>query len=346
MDLVAIQDDRQWDELLAAQPGRSLYHTTEWLKFQAGQFGFELHRLAFRDGTGFAGVFPVFVTRRAVFRVAASPRGVDYLNLGPLIAPELIGAALDAYERWARARRVGLSAIAFMSEIDVEAARRRGYRCERHLTALTDLRGGEDAVLARCKPACRKRIRKARRMGVTVAEANLSPHLDRYLEWSNRTYAKRGERSPLTRTVLRAMLDALGGAGRLLSLAAEAEGEVIGMYVVGHFGKTAYSLDIVADYDKLHYPAGNLMTWHALQWCCRQGIETFDFGGARMPSIARFKKTFGAEIVPYSNITKAHGPAARLALWLKDAAGRRIQGFRSRRARMKEPAGGSRTGAD
>lgn len=81
--------------------------------------------------------------------------------------------------------------------------------------------------------------------------------------------------------------------GRLLSLRAQVGDEVIGMYVVGHYGKTAYSLDIVADYEKSHFSAGNLMTWHALRWSCRLGLETFDFGGARIPSIARFKTSFG-----------------------------------------------------
>ena len=323
MDVVAVQDDRQWDELLAAQPGRSLYHTTEWLRFQAGQFGYELHRLAIRDGSACMGVFPIFVTRRAIFRVASSPRGVDYLNLGPLVAPELLGAALDGYERWARSNRVDLTAIAFMSEIEAETARQRGYKCQRHLQALADLSGGEDAVLGHCTPMCRKAIRKGQRMGVTVAEADLAPHLDRYIEWSDRVYAKSGTRSPLTRPVLSEMLGMLGAAGRLLPLMAEADGEVIGMYIVGRFEKTAYSLDIVTDYEKLHYPVSNVMTWHAMQWCCRHGMDTFDFGGARMPGIARFKKSFGASIVPYSNIIKAHSPLARSAVWFKDTVVRK-----------------------
>jgi len=340
MDLVVVENDGQWEELLSAQPGRSLYHTSEWLKFQARHFGMELHRLVVRDGSRPVGIFPVFVSRRAIFRVAASPRGVDYLYLGPLVAPEHLGGLLDGYERWVRANRIDLSSVAFMSEVDADVARRHGYKCQQHLTALTDLRGGQDAVMGRCTPECRKRVRKAERMGVTVAEGDLAPHIDRYLDWSARVYAKSGSKSPLTRAVLTDMLDTLGRAGRLLSLVAEADGEVIGMYVVGRFGKTGYSLDIVTDYDKLQYPASNLLTWRAMQWCCEHGIDTFDFGGARIASIARFKKSFGANILPYSNIVKAHGLLARSAAWLKESALPKIKGLRSGRRRCAPRGGG------
>ena len=335
MELVSVQSDRQWDDLLDVQPERSLYHTTTWLRFQAEQFGFDLRRLVLCEKSVPVGIFPLFLVRRAIFRVASSPRGLDYLNLGPLVAPELLGPTLDGYERWARENRVDFTSIAFMREIDSDVARQRGYKSQRHLMALADLRGGEDAVFGRCTPPCKRTIRKAERMGVTIVEGGLEPYLDRYLAWSRRTYAKSAARSPLTKPALSAMLAALGRSGRLLSLRAQVGDEVIGMYVVGHYGKTACSLDIVADYDKLRFPASNLMTWHAMRWSCRQGLETFDFGGARISSLARFKKSFGAVLVPYTNITKAHGPLARSAAWLKDAA---LQGFRSARARRSRKA--------
>lgn len=339
MELLPVQSDGEWEALLEGRADRSLYHTTAWLRFEAEQFGFELHRLVIHDASGPVGLFPLFLARRAVFRVAASPRGVDDLNLGPLVRPELLGGTLDAYERWAREQRVDFTSVAFMREIDAEVARQRGYKCERHLLCVGDLRGGEDAVFARCKQACRRTVRKAQRDGVRIVEGGLEPHLDLYLKLSERIYARSGAKSPLSKPVLAGMLRALEDSGRLLALRAQLGDDVIGMYVVGHYGATAYSLDLVTDYAFSRFSAANLLTWHAMRWGARRGLETFDFGGARIASLARFKTSFGGVLVPYSNISKAHSLLARSATWLKHAMADRIRAARFRRSRKGERSG-------
>ena len=58
-----------------------------------------------------------------------------------------------------------------------------------------------------------------------------------------------------------------------------------------------------------------------------------DLGGARIPSIARFKLGFGGAIVPYTNIVKAHTLLARWASWLQEATVHRVQALRFRRSR-------------
>lgn len=347
MELVPVQDDSRWDALLEDQPNRSLYHTTAWLGFQAEQFGFDLRRLVIRHEGRPVGLFPLFLTRRGIFRVSASPRGVDYLNLGPLVSSDLLPESLDCYERWTRTQKVDYTSIAFLNEIDSRIAGQHGYKCERHQSCVVDLRGGEDAVFGRFSTSCRKAIRKAERAGLKIIEGDFTPHLDRYVELSTRIFAKSRQKTAITTSVLSAMLRALGTSGHLLSLRAELDGEAIGMYVVGHYDRTLYSLNIVTDYAFLQCRPSNLMTWHAIRWGCRNGLETFDMGGARIKGIAEFKQSFGGAITPYTNITRAHSLLARSASWLRKATTSRIsarrffrspKGKTSRQTPAEEPA--------
>lgn len=282
MDLRPVSSDEQWRTLLGARPDATLYHTMPWLRFQERQFGFELCPLvAYREGMA-VGVFPLFLARRGVFRVSGSPRGIDTLFLGPLIAPPLLPDLLDAYEVWVRRNRVDHSAIAFAKEIDEEVATSRGYVHERQRNAVVSLEGGEEAVWNRLTSECRRRIRQARKRGVEIVEGDLTSYLDRYAALSAEIFAKSGAKSELTPDVLTDMLAALADAGELLTLRAEVDGRVVAMYIGAAYRKTFYAVDTVSDRRFRKYPASNLMNWQCFAWGCARGLEAFDFQGANI----------------------------------------------------------------
>ncbi len=314
MELRPVESDSRWESLLDAQPEATLFHTSAWLRFQERSFGYRLERLVARHEGTDVGVFPLFVTRRGFFRVAASPRGIDYLVLGPLAPPELMGDVLDAYEAWARANRIDHTSIAFTKEIDGSVAAARGYACERHVNCVVSLAGGRDAVFAGMTSECRRHIRQAERAKVQIVEGSVAPWSAKYVRLSGEIFARSGVRSLLSEPVLSDLLDTLERPQGLLSLRAEVEGEVAGMWIGGVFRKTLYGLDVVSDRAFRRCRVGNMMDWHALQWACRRGLEALDLGGGRIPALAEFKKSFGAAMVPYSNITKTHSRLARAVL--------------------------------
>ena len=264
------------------------------------------------------GLFPLFVARRWPLRIGSSPRGIDTLFLGPLVADELLGELLDCYERWARSHGISYSCIAFARQIDPATAQARGYVCERHKYRVVDLRGGPDAVWKRFESECRRRVRRAEKLGVKIVEGDFSRHYDRYVELSAEVFARSNLKTELTRPVLSGMIDTLAQAGRLLALRAEVDGKVVAMWVGGHYGKTMFALNTVSDRAFVECSANNLMNWHAIQWSCERGLEAFDFGGSRIQSLAAFKASFGAEELFYGNIKKVHGPLARTAVWMAD----------------------------
>ena len=334
MELLPVDSDAEWACLLDAQADATLFHTMPWLRFQERQFGFRLFPLvAWRDGQAM-GVFPLFVTRRGLFRVSASPRGIDMLILGPLVAPEFLGELLDAYEDWARSRGIDHTSIAFTKEIDPAVAERHGYVCQRQRNGIVDLRGGTEAVYGRLAPECRRRVRRAEALGVRIVEGDLTPYLDRYLHLSAEVFARSGLKTPLTRGILSAMLEALRDAGCLLSIRAEAEGQVTGMWFGGHYNGRFQALNTVSDRSFAKYSMNNLMNWHAIRWCCQRGLRQFDFGGANIKSLAVFKGSFGAALSPYSNLVKTHSRLARAVVRIMDMTAHRFRAMRFRSSRQ------------
>jgi|WetSurMetagenome_2_1015567.scaffolds.fasta_scaffold239661_1 CelD/BcsL family acetyltransferase involved in cellulose biosynthesis len=316
MELKYVENDLRWDQLLARQPGATLFHTISWLRFQEAHFDHRLIPLVACHNGVEVGLFPLFVTRRWLIRVAGSPRGIDTLHLGPLVADELLADLLDAYEQWARANRIGFSTIAFTREIDLSSAESRGFTCERHRFSVVDLTGGEKEAYRRLGSDCRRRIRQADNRGVKIIEGDFSEHYDRYLKLSSMVFARSNLKTQMTRSILAGMIDTLRRDGRLLAIRAEVDGKVAGMWIGGHYGKTMVALDIVSDRAFIDCSVNNRMSWHAIQWCCHHGLEAFDFGGSRIPSLRRFKASFGATEYFYHNIKRAHGPLARAAVRL------------------------------
>ena len=105
----------------------------------------------------------------------------------------------------------------------------------------------------------------------------------------------------------------------MLSLRAEVDGQVAGMWIGGHYGGTMIALNTVSDRAFIKYSVNNLMNWHAIQWSCRQGLEAHDLGGSRIRSLEAFKASFGARECIYSNIKKVHSPMASAAVWVAGA---------------------------
>ncbi len=330
MELAPVESDAKWDQLLARQPRATLFHTIDWLRFQQAQFGYKLFPLvAGHDGEE-VGLFPVFVTRRMLLRIGSSPRGIDTLFLGPLAPDELLGDLLESYEQWVRRRRIAYSCVAFTHEIDPEVAGAHGYKRERHKYRVLSLEGSEDDLYRRLSSECRRRVRQAERRGVKIIEGDLSPYFDRYVDLSSQVFARSNLKTELTRPVLENMVETLSRTGRLLSLRAEVDGQVVAMWIGGHYNGTMMALNTVSDRAFVKCSANNLMNWHAIRWSCRQGLRALDFGGSRIRSLSAFKASFGAEELFYSNIKKVHSPLARAAVWLGDATVNRLRskGFR------------------
>jgi CelD/BcsL family acetyltransferase involved in cellulose biosynthesis len=315
VQLVKVRDDAQWDALLETQPDATLYHTMGWLRLQEQHGSLTLFPLVIMQDGQPVGLFPVFLTRRGPFRVCSSPRGVDTQYMGPLAKRPLLPEILDCYETWAEQQGIDFTTVTFSHEIDHRVAVDRGYTCETQRTYLLDLTPGQDALLKQSHQECRNQVRKARRLGVTVTECDLRPHLDLYLGLSAKVFARSNRRTSLTRAFVEAMLKSLSETGRLVSLRAEVGRKIVGMDIAGHYGGRLYALDIASDDAFRGHCVNRLMTWSLVAWGCEHGMNVMDFVGANTPSIASHKVSYGGVLTAYTNVKRTHTLAGRAAVW-------------------------------
>jgi peptidoglycan pentaglycine glycine transferase (the first glycine) len=164
----------RWDEQLLAWPRAHLLQSWGWGELQAGA-GWQVERLAVTVPDGRA--LPLTVLVGGAGAAVLPPR--LYVPKGPACAPDdaaALSAAVGALEEAAHrvdAVSVALEPPAWYAErAGLAGLLGAGWRGDAPVqpahTAVVDLSGGEDAVLARMKPKGRYNIRLAGRKGVEI----------------------------------------------------------------------------------------------------------------------------------------------------------------------------------
>lgn len=156
-----------------------------------------------------------------------------------------------------------------------------------------------ESVLKAMDKAARNTSRKAER-SITVVSSNT---VEEVLDMAELTFKRQGLRLPYSRELLeriddaakmnghRAALYGVDDAGRIHSAA----------YVVGD-ERRAYLLASGVDPEVRHSGSGNLVTLAAIR-AAANFSAVFDFEGSMIAPIAKFYRSFGARLAPYSSIT-------------------------------------------
>jgi lipid II:glycine glycyltransferase (peptidoglycan interpeptide bridge formation enzyme) len=165
---------RSWDERLLAWPRAHLLQSWGWGELQAGA-GWAVERVEAAAGDG--RTLPLTVLRGGAGVPGLPPR--LYVPKGPACAPQdaeawrATLAAMEATAASSRAVGTTVEPNAWYDERPQLAAALGGEwhaaaTVQPEHTAVVDLRGGEEAVLARMKPKGRYNIRLAEKKGVSV----------------------------------------------------------------------------------------------------------------------------------------------------------------------------------
>ncbi len=173
--------EKAWDDLVISSPFGTLFHTVRWLRIVQNHANAEFYPLMFYKGTQLVAIYPLFLQKKGLVKVALSPPSRSYmLYLGPVIA---------AYESMKQDRKES-SYIQIQQEFDnyifktlgCRYARIRsspglydsrplrwsGYAVEPLYTYRIDLTPGINHVWEQFDRKLRVEIHKAQREGVTV----------------------------------------------------------------------------------------------------------------------------------------------------------------------------------
>jgi hypothetical protein len=180
----------------------------------------------------------------------------------------------------------------------------RGFKVVPHYTFRLDLTQNLRTLAADMSAERRNDIRKAERDGITTREVDDS-HVLRGLVVA--TFDRQGTSFP--REAMDRILSAFspGGAQSYCIVASDAGRAHAAAYVV-HDQETAYYLMGGYSAEQPHHGAGALALNHAIRRAQETGLRVFDFEGSMRPSIERFFRGFGGELVPVFGIHRAWIP--------------------------------------
>ncbi len=323
--LTPIRDAKAWRVALAALPQPHVLQSWEWGQIKA-QTGWTAERFLLHEQHEPRAAFQ-FLCRQPVPYL---PLRIGYLPKGPLLDwtdLDLVDQTLTAIEQLARQRNCILVKVDPDVRADTLAGRlvrhaleRRGWRYSNEQiqfknTGVSDLTGGEDALLTAMKSKWRYNVRLAEKRGITLrtgTAADLAAFYQLYSETGTRDgFLVR----PVSyyRTTWESFLDAerdpdnpAGGALLLAEHPDEAT-PLAGLFLFRYAATGWYFYGASSDRRRRDMP-NYLLQWAALRWALNHGCTTYDWWGAPtapddpadgLQGVWQFKQGFGATLVPH-----------------------------------------------
>ena len=317
---------------------RNVFQTREWLEYVARtQQAEPVVAHVERDGE-LVGAFTGLVVKRFGVRILGSPfQGWMTGPMGFALQPGVPRSeAMSALVRFAF-RRLGCLHVELMDRhAGFEELSRLGARLVAFPTYELDLRQDEDALFAGMTSACRRAIRKGRRMGVRVEEAHGVEFADEYYEQLLEVFGRQGEgrKPPYDLERVREMIRCVEPSGNLLMLRAVApEGERIATAIFPAREEFAYFWGGAMWRSHQILRPNEAIFWHAIRHFRERGVRMLDLGGG-----ADYKRKFGApeKLIPYVRKSRVPGLLA-----LRDVAAyvyKRRATHGARRAPLAAPA--------
>ena len=297
-------------ERFDAFPDRTVFQTRAWLEYVAETQRAEPVLCVVEDGNSIVGSFSGLLVRRLGFRILGSPLpgwGTGYLgfNLEHGVSRREAADALRAFAaRDLRCAHLELR-DRYLEHGELDGL---GFAAERFRSFEIDLLRDEDEIFAGMSSACRRCIRKAEKVGVTIEEADDLGFADEYYAQLEDVFAKQSLRPTYGLDRVRALVTHLRGSGRVLFLRARApDGRCIATGIFPALGRMMYfwgGASLRAD--QIHRP-NEAVFWYAMRYWKAHGGAVLDMGGG-----GEYKRKYGGvEIsVPHFRHSRLPGVGA------------------------------------
>jgi len=303
-----------WQEFLQGTTQGSLFHRWEWQDIVEVGFGVQVNRLGIFDQKGvLKGLLPLMERKMSLLKLAGSSlSGTATPHSGPLGSVTL-AEVLPALEAYAKEKHLDYLEIRLPDVREKDALEQNKYILEELITLDLHIPEDEESLWAGLEVRCRNAIRKAEKSGVEVFEPQtLEEWLDLYYELSCGVYRRQEKEPPFSKEYFTALWQNLHPCGDLIVLLARYEGKIIAGQIFPRDRNVGYYLDGVSDREYNKVAPNNLLQWEYLKRARSLGIQLYDMVGANIPSIAKFKKSFGSTERNYLYAYRNRSIAARV----------------------------------
>ncbi|OLN31778.1 lipid II:glycine glycyltransferase FemX [Desulfosporosinus metallidurans] len=321
-----------WQDYLKGTTQGSLFHRWEWQDIIETGFGLRVNRLGLFDDEGvLKGLLPLIERKMSLLKLAGSPlSGAATPHCGPLGAVSLT-EVLAALEGYAAEQHIDYLEMSLPTLAEKDTFEQNGYTVEELITLELPIPTDETSLWSGLEVRCRNAVRKAEKSGVEVIEPQtLEEWLEPYYELSCGVYRRQEMEPPFSKEYFTALWQNLYSSGDLVVLLARFEGKIIAGGIFPRDRNVGYYLDGVSDREYNKVVPNNLVQWEYLKRAQAMGIQLYDMVGANIPSIAKFKKSFGSIERNYLYAYRNRTIAARVGRTVYAKHGETIKKFLKR----------------
>lgn len=306
--------DANIQDFLALHASNDFYFDPAWLNLITSLYGYTLYPLTTTNSSGrTTGFLPLCYLQSPLTgrRLVSLP----FSDACPLLAEDDASAndLVDQAIHLARERQVRYLELRTGQH---ETLARRDDLTIANLYAswLIPLDPDPQVVYARLHQGARRKIKKARKMGVQVRIAERREDMLAYYRLHLLTRTKKHGMPSQSLAFFLRLWDAFAPGGQIHLELAEYEGKVVAAHITAFYGKTARYMYGASDERYHDLGAGYLLTWEEIAWGCQHGYQTLDLGRTAYanPGLMQYKRSWGAleEASPYYYYPAIQGLAA------------------------------------
>jgi hypothetical protein len=319
LELLDDCDEQAWDDLVVTFEGGTIFHTLAWMRVIERLKQAEKLPVGIFDGADMIGVLPLFRVRRWPLTIVASPLGnVGYG--GPLVDRSHYRDVMKQLDSMLNRLGADYVELRSLEQVGPATLTDRHYTVQEFKTYVLSLACPAQEIWTNLEGRCRNAIRKAQKNSVEIVEATDKSFLNVYYEMVKDMYSKAHRPPSCSPQDYHTVWDILRPRGRIKVLLARYEGRVVAGATVLYFHNRLYGWDRAGFRTYYSLNPNNLLDWNFIEWGARNGLTQYDMMGANIPSIARYKKSFGGELrtftYAYKDINWQTCLGRRLYLWL------------------------------
>ncbi len=175
-----------------------------------------------------------------------------------------------------------------------------GFNIESPSTIILKTNVEKDILWNNMQGRARNLIRKAKKNGLMVNFLNSDlNNIHIFYSMLEDTFRKSGQNPPHSKDFYILLLDRLINSRNLLFISICKGVEVVAMGIFMHNANEIHFMSGTSTREGNKYGANNLLHWEVIKFASKNNIKQYNFGGLGIPTIDKFKRSFGGVEVEY-----------------------------------------------
>jgi hypothetical protein len=313
-----------WDEFVMSSPHGTLFHTSAWKRIvDAACAPARLVLIGCFDGFMLVGGCVALDRERYGQRTAVTPIVTPYAGflleppLGEKLSDQTSRQAevLTALSEWMQSHYPYQNLVNAPHLEDMRPLIQCGYRLTPRFTYLINLKLPAEEIWQRFDGSVRRQIKKAEREGYELSDDMKS---DAAYALLDATFRRHGQDCPVSREMFEAVISGEPLRECRQIMAAHRDGQLAAYIVALKFNRTLYYELAATHQDFLSSGVSSLLIWELVKSHACEAWNTFDFVGANIPSIARFKEGFNPRLQMHFQAEYLGDPLIKLGKTVMD----------------------------